>query len=145
MDEVHYFTVQDKSAFIPLRYVYPECYKLIEPHPQMHPMKCLQSEGCPANVGCMEILVQRVKYLFTEVMPSVEMLVAYFKYDDRPKSIRGVVFHSDLRAPRLLLLNPFGMKRLQLEGTVCVWTATEAYNNIKPHTQTIPTSRLIRD
>jgi hypothetical protein len=134
----------ERSVLLPLRYVYPECSKLIEPHPQMYPLKCLRNDGCPANVGCMGILVQRVDYLFSEVMPEAEMLIAYFTYGDT-KSLRGAVFYRDLREPRLITMNPSGFRRLQTIGTVGTWVPTDTYKNIQTYQKIIPADRLIRN
>jgi hypothetical protein len=143
--ELSYFSFQEKTIFIPLRYVYPECFALIAPHPQMHPVRCLREDGCPANMNCMEHLVQRVNYLFGEVFPKAEMMIAYFKYDDRPKSIRGAIFYKDLREPELKTLNPFGFRKFQREGTVGTWTLTTEYKHFGSNRAIVPVERLVRE
>lgn len=139
-----YFVVQEKTIFIPFRYVYPECEKLIAPHPQMYPAKCLTEDGCPANMQCMDFLVPRVNYVFNEVCRSAEMMVAYYKYPDRPKSIRGAIFHRDLRSPHVMILNPYGFRKLQRESPTFTWVPTSAYKNLGAHRGIIPVERLIR-
>lgn len=143
-DTISYFVINDKTLFIPLRYVYPECEQLIAPHPQMYPVRCLQEDGCPANVQCMDYLVGRVNYLFNEVCPTAEMMVAYYKYRDRPNSIRAAIFHKDLREPSLMVLNPFGFRKFQREGQAFEWAPTASYKAMGAHRGIIPVERLIR-
>lgn len=146
MTPITYFTVNDKTLFIPLRYVYPECSKLIAPHPQMYPLKCLTEDGCPANMQCMDYLAKRVFYLFAEVVPTAEMLIAYYKHPDRPQSLRGAVFHRGNNIePYVQLLNPYGFRKFQREGSVFQWTPTDSYVNIGAARNIIPVKGLIRD
>ncbi len=139
-----YFVVNDKTLFIPLRYIYPECEKLIAPHPKMYPVKCLTEDGCPANMSCMDYLAPRVNYVFDKVHPSAEMMIAYFRYPDRPQSIRGAIFYKDLQEPTVMILNPFGFRKLQKDATVYAWTPTEEYKNLGAHRGIIPVKSLIR-
>lgn len=145
MTPLSYFVVSNKTVFIPLRFVYPECSKLIEPYPQLYPLKCLTVDGCPANMQCMDHLAKRVFYLFGEVFPaSVEMLITYYKYADRPNSIRGAVFYRDnLKTPFSLVLNPFGFRKFQRDGVMYQWTPTIDYLNIGASRNIIPAHRLI--
>ncbi len=136
--------VNQKTMFIPLKFVYPECAKLIRAHPSMHPLKCLTEDGCPANMQCMDFLVPRVNYLFNEVCPTAEMMIAYFKYADRPNSIRGAVFHKDLREPTIMILNPFGFKKFQQEGEAFNWAPSNEYRNLGAHRGIIPVESLLR-
>ena len=139
-----YFVVQDKTLFIPFRYVYPECEKLIAPHPQMYPAKCLAEDGCPSNMNCMDFLVPRVNYIFDNVCNSAEMMIAYYKYRDRPNSIRGAIFHRDLRAPSIMVLNPYGFRKLQKDAEPGIWVPTAEYKNLGAHRGIIPVESLIR-
>jgi len=139
-----YFVVNKRTIFIPFRYVYPECEKLIAPHPEMYPVKCLQEDGCPANMNCMDFLVPRVNYIFNEVCETAEMMIAYYKYRDRPNSIRGAVFHKDLRDPYVMILNPWGFSKLQRDAAVFAWVPTAEYKNLGAHRGIIPVENLIR-
>ena len=105
---------------MPLRSVYPECLVHIEPHPQLYPLQCFRT-SCPANKNCAEIIARRVNYLFTMVMPQAEMLILYYKYRDRPKSIRAGVFMRDLQEPRQMIVNPYAFKKFQKGGITYEW------------------------
>lgn len=142
---VTFFVVHEKTVFIPLRFVYPECAKLIATHDGMYPLKCLQEDGCSANMSCMDYLVPRVNYIFNEVCDSsVQMMVAYYKYPDRPNSIRAAIFHRDLREPSIMTLNPWGFRKFQREGKIFSWTPTSDYLNLGAHRGIIPVSNLIK-
>lgn len=139
-----YFTFQEKTTFIPLKYLYPECMVLIENHPQMHPLKCFLEDGCPANANCGDIIVRRVNYLFQEIMPKSEMLIAYFKYRDRPNSIRGAVFNRNLDPPTIDILNPFAFRKFMKEGTLYQWLPSTEYLLLGGGDGIIPVEGLIK-
>lgn len=126
-DPIYYFVVQGKSAFVPLKYVYPECFFHIRNSPQLYPMKCFATDSCPPGANCGEILVRRIAYLFEKVVPGAEILIAYYKYKDRPQSLRGAVFNRDLEPPTLSILNPYAFKKFQKEGTTYSWFPTDEY------------------
>lgn len=148
---VSYFTVHEKTFFIPLRYVYPECEKLLAQHPQMHPLQCLQEDGCPANMQCMDFLVPRVTYMFDKVAgPAVDMMVAYFKYTrsnpgelENKVALMGAIFHRDLRAPTLMTMNPTGFAKCQAMGKVDTWVPTADFKHLGAHRGIIPVENLI--
>lgn len=127
-DPITYSVFKEKTMFIPLRYVYPECLLLIEDHPQMFPLKCFQEDGCPVVANCGEIIVHKINYLFQEVVPKVEMIVAYYKYRDRPNSIRGAVFNRNLDPPNIRLLNPYAFRKFIREGTAFNWYPPTEYS-----------------
>ncbi len=139
-----YFVVNSKTIFIPLRFVYPECVELIEPHPQMFPLRCLQEDGCPANMNCMDFLVPRVNYIFNEVCTTADTMISYYKYQDRPQSIRGAIFHKDLREPYIMILNPYGFKKCQEMSKTFQWVPTEEYKTLGAFRGIIPVEELIR-
>lgn len=141
---ITFFTFQEKTVFIPLRYVYPECMKLIEPYDQMYPLRCLNEDGCPANMGCMDVLVKRVDYLFQNVMPDAELLLAYYKYRDRPDSIRAAVFYRDLREPRTIVCNKAAFKKFQKAGEMFAWSPTSSYLMLGSERNIIPVENLIK-
>ena len=124
---VFYFSFQEKSVFVPLKFIYPECFFHIKDHPQLYPMKCFMEDACPPTANCGEVLVRRVHYFFENVVPDAEILVAYFKYRDRPKSLRGAVFNRNLDPPTLSILNPFAFRKFQKEGTTYQWYPTDEY------------------
>jgi len=139
-----YFTFQEKTTFIPLKYLYPECMVLIEDHPQMYPLKCMVEDGCPANANCGEIIVRRVNYLLQEIMPETEMLIAYFKYRDRPNSIRGAVFNRNLDPPTIDILNPYAFRKFMREGTTYQWLPSTEYLLLGGSGGIIPVEGLIK-
>ena len=143
-EPIAYFTFQSKTTFIPLRFVYPECFALIEDHPQMYPLKCMVEDGCPANVGCGDIIVRKIHYLFEEVMPSSEVIIAYFKYRDRPKSIRGVIFNRNLDPPTISILNPWAFRKFQKRGIAYQWYPTDEYLFMQGSSGIIPVEGLIK-
>jgi len=122
-----FFVFQKHSIFIPLRYVYGECLTLIDKHDQLSPLHCLKNDVCPANIGCMDVLAKRVNYLFTHVVPEGKLLVAYFKYRDKPESIRAGVFDRELSEPRVMTLNQSAFKKFQREGMSFTWMPTDDY------------------
>lgn len=145
-DKITFFVVNNKSIFMPFKYIYPECEKLIEPYDSMYPAKCLAENAgvCPANQNCMEFLVKRVNYIFTEVWPQGEILLGYYKYKDRPNSIRGVLFNKDLSEPRILIMNPSGFQKCKDMSTVFEWGITDEYRDIGTHRNIIPVQSLFK-
>lgn len=121
-----FFVFQGKSIFMPLRYLYPECFSLIEKQDQLYPLLCLKSD-CPANKGCADILAKRVHYIFNQVVPAGELLIAYYRYRDRPNSIRGGIFTKDMKEPYVSVLNPWAFRKFQKEGVSYAWAASQEY------------------
>lgn len=131
-----------KYVLIPFRYVYPECLQLIEKHERVTPLICLKSD-CPANKNCMGTLVHRLNYLFTEVEPKAQLIIAYFKYRDST-SIRAGIFNRDMDNPRVATINPFSFKRLMGEGTTMQWFAPDEYWRASAGPAIIPVESLIK-
>lgn len=126
-DPIHYVLFQSKTVFMPLRYVYGECWLLIEEHEKMYPLRCMNDNGCPVKANCAERISRRVHYLFDQVLPGdVEMLVAYFRYRDT-KSVRASIFHRDMRAPTVQVVNPYALKKFLREGTTYKWFPSTDY------------------
>lgn len=140
---IAYFVFQQKTAFIPLRHIYPECWVLIEDHPSMYPLRCMREDGCPVVAGCGEKISRRVHYLFEEVIPSVEMIVGYFKYRDT-ESIRACVFYKDMREPHISVLNPYAFRKFQREGTTYQWLPTRDYLLTTNQNDIIPVEHIIK-
>ena len=142
---VTFFVINNKTLFLPLRFLYPECEKLIEPHEQMYPLRCLVEDGCPANMQCMDFLVKRLNYLFTQVFPTAEMIITYYRYRDRPESLRGAVFDRDFSEPKVIILNRAAFRKFQREGQTYQWNPTDEYKHIGSERGIIPVEHLIRD
>jgi hypothetical protein len=126
-DPIAYAVFQDKTMFIPLRQVYPECWYHIKDHPQMYPLKCFTTDSCPVGSNCGEVLVKRIHYLFEEIVPKVEIIIAYYKYYDKPTSIRGAIFNKNLDPPKLSILNPYAFRKFLKESIVFQWYPSDAY------------------
>lgn len=109
-EPIYYFVFGQKSLFIPLKYLYPECGILLEASPQVEPLQCFNT-SCPANKNCAEVLVHRTNELFDR-HPSTTMLLAYYK-NTQGKLRAGVFYKNGDEDPRLISCNPYGFKRLQ--------------------------------
>lgn len=142
-ESVSFFVFQEHSVFMPLKYVYPECMTLIEPHDQLSPLFCLAHDHCPANKGCMDILAKRINYLFTFVVPTGQQIIAYFKYRDRPESIRAGIFNRDMKEPRVMTLNRSAFQKFQRESIMYTWIPNDEYLLMAPSTNLIPVESLI--
>jgi hypothetical protein len=127
-EPISYAVFQKKTVFIPLRYVYPECMLLIADHPQMYPLRCFADDGCPVVANCGEIIAHKINYLFQEVVPKAEIIVAYYKYPDRPQSIRGAVFNRNLDPPNIRLLNTYALRKFLREATPFNWYPSDEYS-----------------
>lgn len=142
-EQVAFFVFQRHSVFMPLKYIYPECMQLIEKHEQLSPLHCLRNDHCPANKGCMDILAKRVNYLFTHVVPDSAQIIAYFKYRDRPDSIRAGIFTRDMKEPQMMTLNRSAFQKFQREGITFTWIPNDEYLLMAPSTNLIPVESLI--
>ena len=160
-EPVTFFTFHDKTAFIHLKDLYEECFVLIEPHEQLVPMQCFYTE-CHANKNCGETIARRVNFLFDRVLSSkVGMLIAYFKYRDRPQSIRGIVFMrpgfegnidnplmSGAAAsgsdPRVMILNRSAFYKCKRGGKLFQWVPSDEYLYLGNDNTLIPVENLIR-
>jgi hypothetical protein len=140
---IHYFVAQGHSLFIPLRNLYPECMVLIEPHERLSPLQCFKTH-CHAMKGCPEVLARMVNYLFTHVCPSAQMIYAYFKYRDRPQSIRAGVFDRDLNEPKVIIVNPWGFRKYQKEGVAFEWHPPDEFLFMGSSSGIIPAGNLVR-
>lgn len=138
-----FFVFQKHSVFMPLKYVYGECFTLIEKYDKVAPLHCLKADICPANVGCMDILAKRINYLFTYVVPEAQLLVAYFKYRDKPDSIRAGVFDRNLSEPKVMTLNQSAFKKFQRESLTFTWVPTMEYLTLSRSTTLIPVQSLL--
>jgi hypothetical protein len=142
-EPVVFFVFQKHSVFMPFKYLYPECLTLIEPYDQLSPLHCLRNDHCPVNKGCMDILAKRVNYLFTHVVPTGQQIIAYFKYRDRPNSIRAGVFVKDMAEPKLMTLNLSAFKKFQREGFTYTWVPPDEYMLLSPDPKLISVESLL--
>lgn len=129
---------------MPLRFIYPECFVLIDKHENVHPMQCFNTV-CPANKMCAETIAHRVHYLYDNVLPKeVTLLIAYFKYRDRPNSVRGTLFWRSMAEPKTIILNRSGLKKCQDEGTLYTWNQTTEFTFIGASNKIIPAETLTK-
>ena len=130
---------------MPFRDVYPECLQLIDKHDNLFPLLCFESD-CHVNQNCAEMIARRVHYLFENVFTTAEMLILYYKYRDKPNSIRGGVFHRDMREPHLLNpMNPYAFRRFMRMGNTYQWIPTDDFLFIRGSNEIIPVENLIRE
>ena len=95
----------------------------------------------------MEGLAKRVHYLFDNVVFDAELIIAYFKYRDRPNSLRGGVFFRDMLEPQVKTLNPWAFQKFQREGDVFKWVPPKEFYNINTVLTTpniIPVESLVK-
>lgn len=142
-EQVAFFVFQRHSVFMPFRFIYPECLTLIEKYEQLSPIHCLNNDHCPANKGCMDILVKRVNYLFTHVVPDAQQIIAYFKYRDRPDSIRAGIFTRDLAEPKLMTLNRSAFQKFQRESIMFTWIPNDEYLLMSPEPKLLTVETLL--
>ena len=141
-EPISFFVFQQHSVFMPLRFLYPECFALIDGKPQLHPMLCLR-DVCHANANCMETLAKRVNYVFTELAPTGKQLFGYFKYPDRPKSIRAGWFDRELNEPKLMVLNGSAFEKFKNEGISYSWVPTNDFLFPARSSTLIPAENLL--
>lgn len=93
----------------------------------------------------MDILAKRINYLFTHVVPDAKQIIAYFKYRDRPNSIRAGVFTRDLDEPAVMTLNQSAFRKFQREGFSFSWFPTDEFLLMAPVQKLIPAESLIKN
>lgn len=143
MNPVYYFTFKKVSAFIPLKAFYPECVTLIEGESQLSPMGCFNRD-CHRSANCPELLAKKSYYFFEEVDPAVEILFVYFKWHDKPGSIRAAVINRDLEEPKVITCNKTAFEKCKREGTVKSFMPTSAFLYTQTTPGLIPVETLIR-
>lgn len=105
------FLLVGGTLLTPVRYVYPECQKLLQHHPQVDPFHCLVEDSCPANMGCMATLERRVRRLKT-ITEAVNVIL-YYTHNN---SIKGVSVEET--SIRLITINKGGLELLKKDGKV---------------------------
>lgn len=143
MSEPAYYVIfHNKTAFIPFKYVYPECYVLRKDQPQVDPLHCLESD-CPVDRGCMGILVKRLQYLYDNVLSEdVEMIIAYYKLPSG--RIRAGVFHKDFREPNVITCNKSALAKFSKEGKTYMWVPRDEYYLLTADQHLIKPEDLLR-
>lgn len=117
--------VKQKTLFMKLQDLYPDCLFLIEDQPQLYPLRCLV-DFCPRNANCMEKLAHRVKYIFDN-FTEAKLLLLYFRYRDKPDSHRAGVFWRDMDIPpRFIVFNRTAWEKCKEIGTVYEWTLPDS-------------------
>lgn len=139
---MYYFTYQDKTAFIPLKAVYPECYVLRQDHPTTNPLQCLTVGDCPGNRQCMNTLAHRVHYLFDKVVLDSELILLYFK--DHKGSIKAGIFYRDMSEPRVITCNRSAFDKFMTGGVVQEWTPPDEFFLIQSVNDLIVPESLVR-
>jgi hypothetical protein len=130
-----------KTVFMPLRYLYAECMVLIE-ESRLYPLICLR-ESCHRDRNCMGVLARRVQFFFEEVSPHCEMIVAYYKWKDKPNSIRAGLFTPDLGEPRQITCNKAAFKRFQRKGDTYKWDPPASFYLLGGGPPIVPVEGLI--
>lgn len=125
---IMYFVVfSTKSSFFKLQDIFPECFLHREHAPQIDPLKCLlEDNACHVNHNCMEVLAKRVHILFQEVLPSVEVIVLYFKKRGS-QSYGAGLFWRDMREPRAITMNPFAWSRVKQRGSIYTFSPNQSF------------------
>lgn len=108
--------LKEKSLFIKIDYVFPECKFLIKGADQLYPFRCFV-DSCPRNSNCMGRLVPRLQFLFDQ-FPVVQIIYLYFAYPDKPGSTRSGVFWRDFREPEYILFNRAYWNKVKKESEV---------------------------
>lgn len=141
---IYYFVIKEKTVFLPLRVLYGECFTLIENEPQLSPLLCMH-DTCHKNTNCGEILARRVNYFFENVIPTGELLVAYFKYKDKPDSIRAGLFTKNLDEPRVITCNKYAFEKFKKEGIVYSWDPPTEFTCMGSDSNLVLVESMIRD
>lgn len=126
--QICYFVLfSTKSAFFKLNDIFPECAFHREHAPQVDSLQCLQEDhSCHVNHNCMATLVHRVHVLFQEVLPSVQVIVLYFRKHGNQRYGAGL-FWRDMREPRVIVMNPWAWERIKQRGNVFAFTPTQSF------------------
>jgi hypothetical protein len=125
---IMYFVVfSSKTAFFKLQDIFPECFLYREHAQQIDPLKCLlEDNACHVNHNCMEALAKRIHVLFQEVLPSVDMVITYFKKRG-DRSYGAGLFWRDMREPQAITMNPFAWKRVKHRGSVYTFSPNVSF------------------
>lgn len=119
---------KDKTMFIKMKDVYPECEFYIRSNPKLHPFICLKEDNsCHVGMNCMMILAKRVNYIF-EQFSDVHLLFLYFSYPDKPGSQRAAAFWRPEfdRDPKYLTFNRSAWENIKSKGMIFKWSLPDS-------------------
>ncbi len=109
--------VNNCAIFTKFEELFPECNFLIKDEEKLFPLICLK-DTCHRNMNCMEKLAKRIKYLF-DLFTNAKILILYFRYRDKPNSLRAGVFWRDFEVPpKYITMNPGAWGRFKEIGTI---------------------------
>ncbi len=144
MQPINFFVFSSKTAFMPVRFIYPECAIMLKEHPNAKPLQCLV-DSCPISTSCMETVAKRVHMLFDTAFDSkVELCVAYYSHPSSPGSIWGIEFWRDFQEPKVSLLNRSFFGRCKRDGIIMQWTPNTEYYLVPTSKQILPVASLVR-
>ena len=127
-NQIMYFVVfSTKTVFFKFQDIFPECFLHREGYQQIEPLQCLQDDGaCHVNHNCMEILSKRVHVLFQEVLPTVEVMILYFRKLNGQQYGAGL-FWRDMREPRVITMNASAWTYAKHRGRVYAFSPNSSF------------------
>jgi len=137
-----YFVVlSSNSAFFKLQDILPECFLYREQSPRLEALVCLRENACHVGHNCMETLVQRARALFEELLPTVSVLVLYFRKLDG--GYRAGLFWRDMREPRVITMNPYAWERVKARGKIFQFLPSESFFLGKSDVEEAPAEKTL--
>lgn len=126
--KIAYFVIfSTKTAFWKMQDIFPECFLYREHTPQIDPLKCLlEDNACHVNHNCMEVLAKRINVLFQEVLPSVNVIVLYFKRRGSQRYGAGL-FWRDMREPRVIPINLSAWNYIKQRGNIFTFSPNSSF------------------
>jgi hypothetical protein len=114
--QIYFLLISQRSAFFKFNDLFPECALYREAAPRVEPLICLLQNGaCHVGHNCMDTLAKRVSMIFNEVLPSIDLMVLYYRKRNLPGMGAGI-FWRDFREPRVITVNPRSWERLKQRG-----------------------------
>lgn len=125
---IQYFLVlSSKTAFFKLDNIFPECALYRDQSPRIEPLICLAEDmACTVGHACMDTAVRRLKMLFSEIVPTAELILLYY----RKRCVPGIgagVFWKDFREPRIITVNPKSWERVKFRGVAFQFSPSESF------------------
>jgi hypothetical protein len=119
LTSIIYFVVfSQKTAFLKLESIFPECFFYRDQSPQIDPLMCLlEDNACTVGKNCIETIVKRLHVLFQEILPGVNVIVLYYKKRGGT-GVGAGIFWKDMREPRVITVNPFAWQKIKQRGAV---------------------------
>jgi hypothetical protein len=124
---IAYFVVfSTKTAFWKLQDIFPECFLYREHTPQVDPLMCLSEDNaCHVNHNCMETLVKRINVLFQEVLPTVNVIVLYYRKLNQRYG--AGIFWRDMREPHVITFNPSAWQYIKQRGSIFTFSPNSSF------------------